>query len=54
MSGFCFLKVDFSFDVSDPRFTQKKCHLLKNKMLLRMKKAVFTLGSINLVAMEKN
>ena len=25
-----------------------------NNMLLRMKKAVFTLGSINLVAMEKN
>ena len=25
-----------------------------NKMLLRMKKDVFTLGSINLVAMEKN
>ena len=29
-------------------------HVLINKMLLRLKKAAFTLGSINLVAMEKN
>ena len=34
-------------------YERKKFHVLTNKMLPRMKKAAFALGSINLVAMEK-
>ena len=54
----CFVLVFFFFFFFFPTFLtlvkHKKFHVLMNKMLLRMKKAVITVGSINLVAMEKN